>query len=154
MQLIVRDRAISEWMPEIADSYELHMLGESPKFYLNRSREGLSFKEYIENRLKAAAEATPSIIVGMGGQVIFADHPDAARVRIIASDSVRIQRIKHKYGLAESEEENLMQQSDRRHKRYIAALYGIEWSDNLKRFGFSGGDEIDEFNRSQGDPVQ
>lgn len=131
MQLIVRDKVISEWMPEIADSYELHMLGESPRFYLNKSREGCSFKEYLENRLKAAVEATPSVIVGMGGQIIFADHPDAIKVRIIASDKVRIQRIKRKYGLADSEAENLIQQSDRRHKRYISALYGAEWSDNL-----------------------
>jgi cytidylate kinase len=131
MQLIVRDRVISEWLPEIADNYELHMLGESPKFYLNSSKKGVSFKEYIENRLKAAAETVPSIIVGMGAQVIFADHPDAVRVRIIASDKVRIQRIKNKYGLGVNEAENMIEQSDKRHKRYITALYGVDWSENL-----------------------
>lgn len=131
MQLIVRDRVMAEWMPEIADSYELHMLGESPKFYLNRSRTGATFKEYLENRLKTAAEDTPSIVVGMGAQFLFAGHPDAIRVRIIASDRVRIRRIMEEYGMAESEAENLIHQSDRRHKRYIAALYGAEWSANL-----------------------
>ena len=131
MQLIVRDTVISEWMPEVADNYQLHMLAESPKFYLTNFREGISFKDYIEKRLVDAAEKTPSIIVGMGAQVIFANHPDAIKVRIIASDKTRMERIKSKYGLGGSEAEKLMQQSDRRHRRYISTLYGIEWADTL-----------------------
>lgn len=131
MQLIVRDTVISEWMSEVADNYQLHMLAESPKFYLTNVREGVSFKEYIEKRLVDAAEKTPSIIVGMGAQVIFANHPDAVKVRIIASDKARMERIKSKYGLGGSEAEKLMQQSDRRHRRYISTLYGIEWADTL-----------------------
>jgi cytidylate kinase len=131
MQLITRDRVIAEWMSEVADSYELRMLGESPKFYLNRSRDGSTYKDYFEKRLRAAVEAVPSVIVGMGAQVVFADHPDAVRVRVIASEAVRIRRVKQKYGLADSEAENMIRQSDKRHKRYIAALYGVDWSDTL-----------------------
>lgn len=131
MQLIERDKVISEWMPEVADSYQLRMLAESPKFYMDNCKEGVSFKEFIEKKLIEAAGETPSIIVGMGAQVIFANHQDAVRVRVIASDTVRIQRIKSKYGLSESEAETLLQKSDRKHKRYISVLYDVDWQDPL-----------------------
>ena len=132
MQLIVRDTVISEWMRPVADKYQLNMLAESPKFYLTSFKEGVSFKEYIEQRLVEAAEKTPSVIVGMGAQLIFANHPDAVKVRIIASDNMRRERIKGKYGIGGCEAEKMMRQSDRRHKRYISMLYGIEWEDTLK----------------------
>ena len=131
MQLIERDKVISEWMSEAADPYALHMLGESPKFYLTSFKEGLSYKEYIERKLIEAVESTPSVIVGMGAQIIFADHPDAVKVRIIASNKVRNERIRSKYGFVESEAEKFLQQSEKRHKRYISTLYGIEWAETL-----------------------
>lgn len=131
MQLIVRDTVITKWMPGVANSYQLHMLAESPKFYLTDFKDGLTFKEYIEKRLVEEAERTPSIIVGMGAQLIFSKHPEALRVRIISSDSTRLMRIQNKYRLGETEAEKLMQQSDRRHKKYISTLYGIEWADTF-----------------------
>ena len=129
MQLIVRERVISEWMPEIAEPYELRMLAESPKFYLTGCRAGLSFKEYIEKQLREEAEKEPSIIVGMGAQVIFAGHPEAIRVRVIASEQVRVQRLMKKYGLGEAEAAILLEKSDRRHKKYISMLYSVDWAD-------------------------
>jgi cytidylate kinase len=132
MELIKRDKVIAEWMPEVANNYELRMLSESPKFFLNNFKENITFKEYIEKRLKEEAEKESLIIVGMGGQVIFAEHEDAIHIRISASDNVRILRLKNKYGFSDSDAEKLIQKSDRRHKRYIAALYNIDWADALK----------------------
>jgi cytidylate kinase len=107
------------------------MLRESPKFYLSSSKTGVNFKDFIEKKLLDQAEKTPSVIVGMGGQVIFADNRDSIRVRVIASDKTRIQRIRKKYGLGESEAEKSLQQSDKRHKKYISTLYNIDWADPL-----------------------
>lgn len=131
MQLIVRNKVISEWMPEIANNYELHMLAESPKFYLTQCCDGSTFKKYIENKLIELSEKTPSVIVGLGAQVIFAGNPNAVKIRIIASDEVRIQRIKSKYRFGKAEAIKFMQQTDRRHKKYISTLYGIEWAESL-----------------------
>lgn len=131
MQLILRSKVISEWMPEVADKYELHLLEESPKSYLNICKEGISFKEYIEKKLVEFTETTPSIIVGLGAQIIFNDNPNAIKVRIIASENVRTERIKSKYGFGDAEAKLLIQQTDKRHKKYISTLYGIEWSEDL-----------------------
>lgn len=131
MQLVVKDTVMKQWMPEVADKYQLHMLEESPKFYLTPMRDGLSFKEYIENRLIEAAEENPSVIVGMGSQIIFAGHPDAIRVRIIASAQTRRDRMKARYGFGDAEADRLIDQTDRKHRKYIQTLYGVEWTDPL-----------------------
>ncbi len=129
MQLILRDRVISEWMAEVANKYQLHMLSESPRFYLSEFKDGMSFKVYIEKILIKFAEMTPSVIVGMGAQIIFSDHPDALRVRIIASEQTRTERLRKKYGLTGNEAEKLVQQGDKKHRRYTSVLYGVEWTE-------------------------
>ena len=131
MQFIVKNTVVSEWMPEVANKYQLCMLTESPKFYLTAMQDGIRFKEYIEKRLMDAAEKKPSVIVGMGSHIIFANHPDAIRIRIIASEQTRRERIKSKYGFGEDEANRLIEQTDKRHKKYVSTLYGIEWSDTL-----------------------
>lgn len=132
MQLIVREKVISDWMRSAADDYQLHMLLESSKFFLNNDKNGVSFKQHVENILREAAEKTPSIIVGMGGNIIFGDKSDVIKIRIIASEKTRIERIQNKYGFGEKEAERIMQKGDKKHKKYISMLYGIDWNDPEK----------------------
>jgi cytidylate kinase len=120
---------MSGWMADAANKYQLHMLNESPKFYMTEFIDGMTFKEYIEMKFLEAAENASIIVVGMGAQIIFRDHPDAFRVRIIASDKDRITRIQKKYGLTEGEAHTLMQQSDKKHRKYLFTLYNTEWDD-------------------------
>lgn len=131
IKVFTREMAISKWLPEIADSYELRMLEESPKFYLGISKTGIEFKEYIEQRLKVEAEKSPLIIIGMGAQLIFAKQRETLNVRIIAPDEVRMQRINRQYGLSGREAADMLEKSDRRHKRYISTLYCKDWADPL-----------------------
>ncbi len=129
MRLILKDTVLNEWMREVTNDYQLRMLTESPKFYNNVMDCGLTYKEYIERKLVSEAEKSPCVIVGMGSQIIFAGHPDALNIRIIASDGTRVERLRQKYGLGAREAERLMQQGDRRHRRYISVLYGADWDD-------------------------
>jgi len=129
MRLILKDTVLNEWMREVTNDYQFRMLTESPKFYNNVMDCGLTYKEYIEGKLLSEAEKSPCVIVGMGSQIIFGGHPDALNIRIIASDSTRVERLRQKYGLGASEAERLMQQGDRRHRRYISVLYGADWND-------------------------
>ncbi len=131
MDLIIREAVIRDWMPAVADKYELHMLSESPASYLKKSAggNGVCFKEYIEKKLVEAVENKPSVIVGLGAQIIFRKYPDSLNVRIIASDETRIARIRKRYRLNASEAGKLLLTMDKRHKRYISTLYNADWSD-------------------------
>lgn len=130
MELINHDFVFSEWLPEVAGKYELHMLEESPKFYLNRSNKGPSFAEFIENRLKETVETRKVIIIGLGAQIIFSNHTDAVNIRIIASDEIRVNRLMEIYKLDRQDAEKLLDLSDRRHRRYISTVFGKDWSDS------------------------
>jgi cytidylate kinase len=129
MELIDHDFVFSEWLPEVAGKYELHMLGESPKFYLNKTNKGLSFAEFIETRLKETVELHQVIIVGLGAQIIFSNNTNAIKIRIIASNNIRIKRLMEIYKLDGQDAEKLLDLSDRRHKRYISTVFEKDWSD-------------------------
>ncbi len=131
MELVGRKTVISGWLSEVASKYQLHMLEESPKFYLTEFMDGLTFKEYIEMRLLEAAESSSMIVVGMGAQLIFQEHLQSLKVRIVASDQNRIQRLASKYGIPENEAQRLITQSDKKHRKYLFTLYQAEWEDTL-----------------------
>ncbi|NTV91120.1 MAG: cytidylate kinase-like family protein, partial [Clostridiales bacterium] len=129
MNLIARDEAISGWLKEVAEPYQLKLLKESPKAYLSPVREGESFKEYLEKRLREAVDSAPSVILGLGAQLIFEDQPDTLHIRVIASNATRCGRVAEKYGISEKDAENMLSNSDSKHKKYISTLYGKDWSD-------------------------
>lgn len=129
LPVITRDLAMNRWFPDIANKHELHMLSESPGFFLNPSSEGISFAEYLENRLRNYIDRQPAIIFGLGAQIIFADHPKALHIKIMASHPVRTKRIMQAHCLEQKDAERFLELTDRKHKRYIATIYGRDWSD-------------------------
>jgi len=129
MELIVREKAINEWLPEDTKPYVRRMLEESPKFYLNLSDEGVSYKEYIEQRLMDFTKERPSVVIGMGAQIVFSGNPDALNVRTVASYETRVGRVQKTYGVGETEAASILKKADRKHKRFIKTVYGMDWDD-------------------------
>lgn len=129
LPLITRDMVMCQWFPEVANKHELHMLAESPGFFLTPTKSGITFAEYLENKLKGFIAEQPAVIFGLGAQIIFADHPSAIHVKIIASDEVRTERIMRTHNMEKKDAERFLELTDRKHKRYISTLYGKEWSD-------------------------
>ncbi|MEQ8202134.1 MAG: cytidylate kinase family protein, partial [Syntrophomonadaceae bacterium] len=43
LPLLTRDLAMSQLFPNVASKHEIHMLAESPAFFLTKSSEGLTF---------------------------------------------------------------------------------------------------------------
>lgn len=127
MPLIKRKNFISEQFLDIATPYQMKMLDQSPKYYMNTALDGTTYKEHMQNRLLVEAEKGPCVILGMAGQIIFANHPDAINIRIIASEAKRFDVFLKKYGLYQTEAEKLLSQSDRRHRRFIHTLYDVNW---------------------------
>jgi len=129
LPIITRDLVMSQWFPEVATQHELHMLAESPGFFLTNSQQGVSFAEHLENKLRSYIAEQPAIILGLGGQVIFANHPAALHIRIMASVEVRTQRIMQTYSLGEKDAARFLELTDRKHRRFISTTYNRDWSD-------------------------
>lgn len=129
LPLITRDLVMNDWFPEIADKHELHMLAESPRYFLNQTATGITFAAYLENRLQQYAKEHSAIIFGLGAQIIFARQAGALHVKIMASPEVRSQRIMKTLGMGEKEAQRFLELTDRKHRRYIDAIYGCDWTD-------------------------
>lgn len=129
LPLINRDLVMTQWFPEVASKHELHMLSESPGFFLTPCQLGISFADYLEKRLRDYIAEQPAIIFGLGAQIIFASHPAALHIKIMASHQVRTNRIMQTHCLEKKDAERFLDLTDRKHKRYISTIYGKDWSD-------------------------
>lgn len=128
LPVITRDLVMSQWFPAIATPHELHMLTESPSFFLTPSSQGINFAEHLEDHLKDFVAHQAAIIFGLGAQIIFARHPGALHVKIMASTAVRTERIMQTHCLQQKDAERFLELTDRKHKKYISTLYGKDWS--------------------------
>ncbi len=129
LPIINRDSAMSQWFPPIASNHELHMLSESPTYFLNISSQGISFADYLEEKLRETVTGQAAIIVGLGAQIIFAGHPEALHVKIMASRETRSARIAQSHCLEKKDADRFLEITDRKHRRYVKTIYGQDWSD-------------------------
>ncbi len=133
LQLIDRKYVLENWLPEVADEHQLHMLEQSSKFYtkiLNpdaKKNEQISFASYIEQRLKEKSETKNLLILGLGSQIIFKDNPYALHFKIVASEEYRCQQLKKKYGLHHNEAARELELADRKHRRYVWRIHNEDW---------------------------
>src|SRR6056297_710762 len=97
VKLITRNYVINNWLSEIADEHELHMLNETSKYYLKNSHDDLTYKDHIIKRLKKVSEKESLVVLGLGSQIIFKEAPHAIHLKVISSDKKRIERIMRKY---------------------------------------------------------
>lgn len=128
--IITRDMVMSQWFPDVANKHEIHMLKESPGFFLKPTKQGITFAKYLENKLNDFIAKQPAVIFGLGAQIIFANHPAAIHVKIIASDEVRTNRIMKTHNMEKKDAERFLELTDRKHRRYISTLYQKDWSDS------------------------
>lgn len=126
-----REYALKNWLPEIATKHELHMLEESPGYFLKSSSSGISFQEFVEIKLKSAVSEGPAIISGLGAQIIFREYSSAGHVKIQGSAEKRIHRLMMENNLVEDDAKRILELTDRRHKKYIHLLYHEDWSNSL-----------------------
>lgn len=129
MTHITRDYVLKNWFPEIANTHELHMLSESPGYFLKKSSVGLTFQEFLEKKLMDLVKEDSAVISGLGAQIIFRNHPDALHIKIIGSPERRVERLAGSANLTQSDAQKIVENTDRRHRRYIQMIYGRDWSD-------------------------
>ena len=116
--------------PDIAASpYDLNMLAESAKYYLKPTSNGGTFLDNLKREVKGYVKDHPAVLTGFGSQVIFADWRDALHVRIIASRNVQIARARKQYRVSDEEAEKILDKADKKHRKFVSTVYGIDLSD-------------------------
>ena len=69
--LITRKQFLYQILSDTLSSRELYMLEQSPKFYLNKSVEGLTYKELIEKDYWKKPQKGSCVILGMGTDYVL-----------------------------------------------------------------------------------
>ncbi len=127
--LVRRSDLFELFFSELAGTHEYRMLMESAKRFLASGTDGRTYKERMEQGLRQLAATRSLVLVGFGSQALFADDPDALHVRMIASQSVRNDRFRKMYKLPATEAARLLETSDRKHRRFVSTVYGVDLTD-------------------------
>jgi cytidylate kinase len=130
VKLLTREYIINNWLSDVADDHDIHMLKETSKHYLKSAQNGDTFKDIIIDRLKRKAEEENLVILGLGSQIIFKDYAHAVHVKIICSDKIRIHRVMDKYNISKERAIRTIDLSDRKHRRYVHRLFDKDWNNS------------------------
>ena len=102
-------------------------LTESPKFFLE-CPEGSSrtYKDILVDAMKQSIRDNANVIfMGMGSSLALSGD-GAIRVRVIASDRTRAQRISRLDNISTDEALTALTYADRKHKRFVSTLFDVD----------------------------
>lgn len=129
-ELITRDVVLEKIFAPVCSENELYRLRESAKYFLNPRNETETYLDYLTDQLLVQTARQSAVLVGFGSQVLFCDYEDALHVRLMAPDSVRIERIRKQFNCQDTDAEKIMVTSDRKHKRFVSTVFAADLSDN------------------------
>jgi hypothetical protein len=105
------------------------MLTESVKFYLTPDTAGETYLARLTAALNDFTARNSAVLVGFGSQAIYSETKDALHVRVIAPLPVRIARLKKQYHLSDEQAESILVKAEKKQKRFVSTLFGVELSD-------------------------
>ena len=129
--VITRSDLLSRFPDIAAGAYDKNMLTESAGHYLKPNGQGGTFLDSLKRELYAFTEVTSAVLVGFGSQILFAGRLDALNIRIVASREVRLERVRQQYTVSFEEAACILDQSDRKHRRFVATVFGADSSDEF-----------------------
>ena len=126
---INRSQLITRFFEDITDERERHLLNESAKFFLTKSRIDGTYYDVLKSSLIKLSQTQSAILVCFGSQIIFAENKEALHIRIVAPEKVRIARIRRQFHVSETEAIQILNTADRKHKKFVSTVYGVDLSD-------------------------
>ncbi len=88
-----------------------------------------AYQHIIRDIITAAASTGHVVIVGRGGQVLFADQRDALHIRVVAPLELRVAYVARREGLAMDAAHTRVQAKDRARQRYMQTQYHCQHED-------------------------
>ena len=102
---------------------------KKPAFWKSFSDQRKKFLHLIQAVIYDLAGKGNVVIVGRGGHVLLRNLPGTLRVRIVAPDEIRSNRLMEQEGHSAKEAERILRQSDRDSSGYIESFFGADWDD-------------------------
>lgn len=124
-----RNEAMKRFLSDVATPHDIHMLSESPKYFLRPSSAGPSFRDLLATRLAEYADEENAVMLGFSAHLLLRNHPHAIHFNITAPVSVREQRFQRERGQSIEDVREKLTRSDNKSRRYAIVLYGEEQQD-------------------------
>ena len=118
------DIILNRFIAPIVNTETMNMLRLSPKYFLQETTEGLTFKEFLQGALHELAGRQDFVLVGFAGFLFFADDPTATHVRLYADRQLRIERTAKERQCQFPVAAQFVQTKDRQMRRFASALFG------------------------------
>lgn len=94
-----------------------------------RLEPAVNYPRLIRAVIEEFAREGNVMIVGRGGHVVLAHHPNVLRVLVIAPFEQRVRTIMERMQLSERHARKRVEQSDRDRAEYLKRYYGVNWLD-------------------------
>lgn len=128
--LLDRPKLLFLLSEKVRNPGRVHLLEErAPAFLEHLQRARSKLDELAELALRELASRHDLIIVGRGGQVLYADLPGALHVRIVAPLPERVARLMADQGLSAEEARARIEKSDRDRAAFLRTRFGVEADD-------------------------
>lgn len=129
-KVVTRQYVVENIFSEASEE-EIDKLSNSSKHYLALMPDkNLTYKDFLCTRINSLADNEPNlIVVGLGGFKMLKGRKDTVNIRVVASKATRIDRIARKFHITSFEAEGVINNGDRKHKRFVSVLWDTDLSD-------------------------
>jgi cytidylate kinase len=87
------------------------------------------YRQFIESVVEGLAQTGDAVIVGHAGQHILRNTPGVLKVFVHGSPTYRINRYAIEQGVARTEAEAAIKQSDKDRRNLLKTVYHFDWAD-------------------------
>jgi cytidylate kinase len=108
-----------------------HATEERPTLWDRFRQSQRRYLAYVEATILELAARDNVVLVGRASTIILGDVPHALRVRVIASERVRAERIERQQGLTAEGARELVRDADRDLASRVRFLYHLDWENPL-----------------------
>jgi cytidylate kinase len=109
----------------------LHATEEKPTLWDRFRQSQRRYTTYVEAIVLEMAARERVVLVGRASTVILADVPHALRVRVIAPETLRADRVQREHGLTPEAAREYVREGDRDLAARVRFLYHVDWEDPL-----------------------
>ena len=100
---------------------------KKPSFWTSFFPERNRYLHFLKTAVYTFARKGPCVILGRGGQVLFQNVPGVLKVRVIAPQEQRLERIKEGFGYSDRQVKQIIDHSDHDRSGFHKIFFNIPW---------------------------
>lgn len=118
-----RTQILDRFVRPYVSNHIVHMLEESPRFYSEIFRDGITYKDYITSQMAEMVKEGPAVFVGFGSRHFLSGIPDCIHLRITASLETRVERIMKRFHMSNESATEYVNHWDKKYQRFVSVLF-------------------------------